>query len=84
MVVTLLFSPLQPQSDTKIIPHKKATLMTGSFILADSMLEVYHECLIYVYWIRGWVKAQEASDQLLVYWKILFSRDSLQVWNVRF
>ena len=36
-------SPLQPQSDTKVIPDKKATLMTGGFLLADSMLEVYHE-----------------------------------------
>ena len=42
MVVILLFSPLQPQSDTKVIPDKKATLMTGGFLLADSMLEVYH------------------------------------------
>ena len=36
----------QPQSDTKVIPGKKATLMTGGFLLADSMLEVYHEWLI--------------------------------------
>ena len=43
MVVILLSSPLQPQSDTKVIPDKKATLMTGGFLLADSMLEVYHE-----------------------------------------
>ena len=33
--------PLQPHSNTKIIPDKKATLMTGGFLLADSMLEVY-------------------------------------------
>ena len=31
------------QSDTKVIPDKKATLITGSFLLADSMLGVYHE-----------------------------------------
>ena len=43
MVVTLLSSPLQPQPDTKVIPDKKATLMTGSFLLAGAMLEVYHE-----------------------------------------
>ena len=42
MVVILLSSPLQPQSDTKVIPDKKATLMSGGFLLADSMLEVYH------------------------------------------
>ena len=41
MAVILLSSPLQPQCDT--IPDKKATLMTGGFLLADSMLEVYHE-----------------------------------------
>ena len=33
MVVILLSSPLQPQSDTKIIPDKKATLMTGGFFI---------------------------------------------------
>ena len=43
MVVVLLFSPLQPQSDTRVTPDKKATLMAGGFLLADSMLEVYHE-----------------------------------------
>ena len=43
MVVILLSSSLQPQSDTKITPDKKATLMTGGFLLAHSMLEVYHE-----------------------------------------
>ena len=43
MVVILMFSPLQPQSDTKVIPDKKATLVTGGFLLADSMLEVYDE-----------------------------------------
>ena len=43
MVVTLFSSPLQPQPDTKVIPDKKATLMTGSFLLAGAMLEVYHE-----------------------------------------
>ena len=43
MVVILLSSPLQPQSDTKVILDKKAMLMTGGFLLADSMLEVYHE-----------------------------------------
>ena len=42
-MVTLLSSPLQPQSDTKVVPDKKTTLMTGEFVLADSMLEVYHE-----------------------------------------
>ena len=39
MVVILLPSPLQPQSDTKVVPDKKATLMTGGFLLADSMLK---------------------------------------------
>ena len=34
---------LQPQSDIEIIPDKKATLMTGGFLLVDSLLEVYHE-----------------------------------------
>ena len=43
MVLILLLSPLQPQSNTKVIPDKKATLMTGGLLLADSMLEVYHE-----------------------------------------
>ena len=41
--VIFLSSPLQPQSDTKVVPDKKATLMTGDFLLADSMLEVYME-----------------------------------------
>ena len=39
MVVISLSSPLQPQSDKKVIPDKKATLMTDVFLLADSMLE---------------------------------------------
>ena len=43
MASMLLSSPLQPQSDTKVIPDKKGTLMTGFFLLADSMLEVYPE-----------------------------------------
>ena len=43
MVVILLSSHLQPQSDTNVIPDKKTTLMTGGFLLADSMLQVYHE-----------------------------------------
>ena len=43
MVVILLSFPLQPQSDTKIMPDKKVTIMTGGFLLADSMLEDYHE-----------------------------------------
>ena len=43
MKVILLPSPLQPQSDTKVIPEKKAALMTGGFLLTDSMLEMYHE-----------------------------------------
>ena len=34
--------------------------------------------LLNVYWIRGWVKAQDAYDQLLVYWKVLVSRNSLE------
>ena len=42
MVVILLSSPLEPQSDT-YTRNKKATLMTGGFLLADSMLEVYRE-----------------------------------------
>ena len=37
MVVTSLSSLLQPQPDTKVIPDEKATLMTGGFLLADSM-----------------------------------------------
>ena len=43
MVVILLSSPLQPQSDTKVMPDQTATIMTGGFLLADSMLEEYHE-----------------------------------------
>ena len=43
MVVILLSSPLQPQSDTKVIPDKKAMLMTGGFLLVDSMMKVYQE-----------------------------------------
>ena len=43
LVVIVLSSPLQPQSDIKVILDKKATLMTGGFLLADSMLEVFHE-----------------------------------------
>ena len=35
MVVILLPSPLQPQSDTKVVPDKKATLMTDGFLWAD-------------------------------------------------
>ena len=34
MVVILLSSPLQPQSDTKVIPDKKATLMRNTEVLA--------------------------------------------------
>ena len=43
MVVISLSSSLQPQSDNKVIPDKKTTLMTGGFLLADSILEVYHK-----------------------------------------
>ena len=43
MVVTLLSSPFQLQSDTKVISDKKATLMTGGFLLTDSVFEEYHE-----------------------------------------
>ena len=43
MIVILLSFPLQSQSDTKVIPNKKAMLLTGDFLLADPMLEVYHE-----------------------------------------
>ena len=43
MVVVVLSSPLQPQSDTRIIPDKKATFMTSGILLADSMLGVYRE-----------------------------------------
>ena len=43
MVVISLSSPLQPQSDNKVIPDKKAALMTGGFLLTDSILKVYHE-----------------------------------------
>ena len=43
MAVILLSSPLQPQSGTKIRPDKKGTWITGGFLLADSILEVYHE-----------------------------------------
>ena len=46
MVVILLSSLLQPQCDTKLIPDIKATLLTGGFVLADSMLEMYHEWVI--------------------------------------
>ena len=38
MVVILLSSPLQPQSETKVVPDKKAMLMTGGFLLANPML----------------------------------------------
>ena len=43
MVAILLSSPFQPQSASKVIPDKKATLMTGFFLLADLMLEVHHK-----------------------------------------
>ena len=43
MVAILLSSPFQSQSDTKVIPDKKATLVTGFFLFADLMMEVYHE-----------------------------------------
>ena len=43
MVVILLSSPLQPQSDTKVILDKKVTLMIVGYLSVDSMLEVYHE-----------------------------------------
>ena len=39
-------SPLQSQCVTKVMPVKEATLMTGGFLLADPMLEVYHEWVI--------------------------------------
>ena len=42
MVAILLPYPFQPQSATKVIPDKKATLMTGFFLFADLMLEVHH------------------------------------------
>ena len=42
-MVVVLSSPLQPQSDTRVIPDKKATVMTGGLLFADSMLEVYYE-----------------------------------------
>ena len=35
MAVILFSSPLQPKSDTRVIPDKKAILMTGGFLLAD-------------------------------------------------
>ena len=43
MVSILLSSPFQPQCDTKVIPDRKATLMTGFFLLADLIFEVHHE-----------------------------------------
>ena len=43
MAAILLSFPFQSQSDTKVIPDKKATLMTGFFSLANLMLEVHHE-----------------------------------------
>ena len=43
MAVILLPSPLQPQSDTKFLPDKKASLMAFGFLLTDSMLEGYHK-----------------------------------------
>ena len=43
MALILLSSPLKSESDTKVIPNKKVTLMIGGFLLADSMLEVYYE-----------------------------------------
>ena len=43
MIVILLPCPLQPQSDTKVIPDKKVTLMTDGFLLTDSMLDVHQE-----------------------------------------
>ena len=43
MIAILLPSPFQPQSATKVIPDKKARLMTGFFLLIDLMLEVHHE-----------------------------------------
>ena len=39
MVVILSSTPLELQSDTKVLPYKKATLMIGGFLLADSMLK---------------------------------------------
>ena len=35
MIVTLLYSPLQTHSDSKVILNKKATLVTGGFSLAE-------------------------------------------------
>ena len=43
MVVILLPSPLQPQSDTKVVPDKKATLMIGRFLIGRFNIEMYHE-----------------------------------------
>ena len=43
MVAILFSSAFQSQSDTKVIPDKKATLMTGFFLLTDLTLEVHHE-----------------------------------------
>ena len=43
MVAILLPSPLEPKSDIKTRPDKKATLMMSGSLLEDSMLEVYQE-----------------------------------------
>ena len=43
MAAILLSSLSQLQSDTKVIPDKKATLMIGFFLLIDLMLEVDRE-----------------------------------------
>ena len=43
LAAILLSSLSQLQSDTKVIPDKKATLMIGFFLLTDLMLEAYRE-----------------------------------------
>ena len=43
MVAILLSSSLQPQSDTKVVPDEKATLMIGRFLIGRFNIEIYHE-----------------------------------------
>ena len=38
MVVILLSSPLQPQSETKVVPDKKAMFMNGGLLLVNPIL----------------------------------------------
>lgn len=71
---SFIFSPVRQAVPTGV-------LRQGVYSKTCTMKFItYSLCIEY----KVLVKAQEALDQLLVYWKILVSRNSLEVHNVRF